>query len=110
MSEDKTPRRRLAPPLKPMAEPRIDPPTDPKLETMLTDIMLILATEISRYKAKVMNRDQPLDGKEARIIRDYAETIKVLNKETRETAKTKDFTKMTDAEIAEQLLRLKPEK
>jgi len=73
----------------------------PKVENLLSDAMIILSTELSRYKDKVVKRGAMLDLKEARVVANYIESITKLNKEARESARMNDFSKMSDQELRE---------
>ena len=73
----------------------------PKVENLLSDALLIISTELSRYKDKVIKRGATLDLKEARVVANYVESIVKLNKEARESARMNDFSKMSDQELRE---------
>ena len=81
--------------------PKQDITIVPKVESLLSDAMIIISTELSRYKDKVLKRGAMLDLKEARVVANYVESITKLNKEARESARMNDFSKMSDTELRE---------
>jgi hypothetical protein len=84
----------------------------PKIETLLSDALVVIGTELARFRAKV-NRGVSLDVKEAKIVRDYVESIVKLSKEAREAARSEDLSNLTNEELlqlATDLLGKKDEK
>lgn len=70
----------------------------PKVETLLSDALVVIGTELARFRAKVQ-RGASLDLKEGRAVRDYVEAIVKLSKETRESARAEDLSTLTNEEL-----------
>lgn len=70
----------------------------PKIESLLSDAIVIMGTELARYRAKVQ-RGSSLDLKESRCVREMVEAILKVNKEHREAARQQDLSNLTNEEL-----------
>ena len=82
-----------------------DPILVPALETLVTDAVSIIGSELARYRLKT-SRGVSLDVKEARVVRDYVEALCKLTKEAREQARAEDLSNLTNEELLQLASRL----
>lgn len=70
----------------------------PKIESLLSDALVIMGAELARYRAKVQ-RGSGLDLKESRCVREFIDSITKLSKESREAARAQDLSNLTNEEL-----------
>ena len=98
LSEGRKPRRTIVPPKPNPAHISSEAMIIPHLDSLLNDSLVIIGTELSRYRAKTA-RGASLELKEARALQGYMDTLVKLSKESREQAKYEDFANMSDEEL-----------
>lgn len=90
------PKRRIVMP--PNKEPKIETTIVPTLESLMSDAMSIIGSELARYRQKT-SRGVTLDLKEARAVQSYMESLVKLSKEDRERTRAEDLVNLSDEEL-----------
>lgn len=70
----------------------------PTLESLMSDAMSIIGSELARYRQKT-SRGVTLDLKEARAVQSYMESLVKLSREDRERSRSEDLTNLSDEEL-----------
>lgn len=92
------PKKRIVMP--PRREIKSEATLVPTLESLMSDALFIIGSELSRYRQKA-SRGVTLDLKEARAVQSYMESLVKLSKEDRERARSEDLTNLSDEELKE---------
>jgi hypothetical protein len=99
MSDEPTkPRRRIVMPPDKTPKPELEVTVVPTLESLMSDAMSIIGSELSRYRQKT-SRGVTLDLKEARAVQSYMESLVKLSKEDRERSRAEDLPNLSDEEL-----------
>jgi len=70
----------------------------PSLEVLVSDALLIVANELSKYRNKT-DKGITLDLKEARIVQGYMKSLIEISREARESNDSKHLEHLSDEEL-----------
>ena len=99
MTENKTPKRRLAmPKQKDNLVSKDEVTVVPTLNSLMNDALAIIGAELAQYRSKT-KRGVTLDLKEARVIANYMDTLTRASKESREQARAEDLSDLSNEEL-----------